>query len=352
MRRREFIQQSAALTAGIWLTPNTFNVNIQQVSWFEKKLKPVGRALELNGYYVWCNAPIKGADGKIHVFFSRWDAKKNMSGWINGSEIAHAVADTPEDNFNVTGTVLAPRKGYWDATTCHNPFITTFNNRFYLYYMGNSNGKTNTKCIGLATSDSLDGPWQRYDQPILLPGKQGSWDDHCTTNPSVIYHNNRYLLYYKSWNTKEYDEAKGAIKGNRKYGLAISNKPEGPFIKYNGNPVIDFSHRGNNAQLEDAFVWCQENNLYMIARDMGYYNHEYGIIMHSKKGKNWSKPQIAFYEANKYINQPPAPKYLSRYGRFERPQLLIENGKPAYLFTASQGGKYMTASSFIFKIAE
>jgi len=35
---------------------------------------------------------------------------------------------------------------------------------------------------------------------------------------------------------------------------------------------------------------------------------------------------------------------------FERTQLLFKNGKPAYLFTASHGGKYMTASSFIFKI--
>lgn len=88
----------------------------------------------------------------------------------------------------------------------------------------------------------------------------------------------------------------------------------------------------------------------MLARDMGYYNHQYGIIMNTRDGKKWGKPEIAFYEADKYINQPPAPSHLSRYGRFERPQLLLENGKPTYLFTASQGGQFMTASSFIFKI--
>ncbi|MCH5597359.1 glycoside hydrolase family protein [Niabella ginsengisoli] len=273
-----------------------------------------------------------------------------MSGWINGCEIAHAVADNPESEFNVVGTILKPREGYWDATTCHNPFITTFNGKYYLYYMGNSNGKTNTKRIGLAVSESLNGPWQRTDAPILLPGPEGGWDDHCTTNPSVIHHKGKYLLYYKSWNTKEYEETKGSIRGNRKYGLAIADNPEGPFIKYDGNPVIDFSKRGNNAQLEDAFVWYEKNKFYMIARDMGYYNHEYGIIMHSKTGKHWSKPEIAFYEADKYIKQAPAPSHLSRYGRFERPQLLLENGKPTYLFMTSQGGKFMTASSFIFKI--
>lgn len=350
MKRREFIQMNSLLASGILLLQEDAFAAKPGVSNFAKHLKPVGRALELEGYYVWCNTPIIGPDEKVHVFFSRWDSRKKMSGWINGCEIAHAVADSPESEFKVIDTVLAPRPGNWDATTCHNPFITRFNNKYYLYYMGNSNGKTNTKRIGLAIADSLYGPWERRDTPILLPGAEGSWDDHCTTNPSVIYHNGKYLLFYKSWNTQEYEKATGSIRGNRKYGLSIADHPEGPFIKYNQNPIIDFSHRGNNAQLEDAFVWHQHNRFFMIARDMGYFNHEYGIIMHSKNGTHWSKPKIAFYEADKYIKQPPAPAHLKRYGRFERPQLLLVNGKPAYLFTASQGGKFMTASSFIFKI--
>lgn len=88
----------------------------------------------------------------------------------------------------------------------------------------------------------------------------------------------------------------------------------------------------------------------MIARDMGIFNHENEIILNSKDGIRWSEPEIAYYAADKYIQQPPAPAHLKKYGRFERPQILFHKGKPAYLFTTSQGGKYMTASSFIFKI--
>ena len=88
----------------------------------------------------------------------------------------------------------------------------------------------------------------------------------------------------------------------------------------------------------------------MIARDMGFYNHNNGIIMQSKNGINWSEPAIAYYEASHYIDQPAPPPNLKKYGRFERPQLLILKNKPAYLFTTSQGGKFMTASPFIFKI--
>lgn len=322
------------------------------VSEFSKRLSPVGRALELEQYYVWCNSPIEGPDGKIHVFFSRWPATKGMSGWINGCEIAHAVAANAESPFEVVGTVLAPRgEGYWDGTTCHNPHIQYVDGTYCLFYMGNANGKTDTKRIGLATASSLYGPWKRPDAPLLEPGMPGSWDDHCTTNPAFVKHpDGSYWLYYKSWNTHEYQTMKGPIRGNRKYGLAVADKLEGPYRKYKHNPVIDFSQRGENRQFEDAFVWLEDNRFNMLARDMGVYNHEAGLYLESRDGKSWSDPLIAYYEASAYIQQPPAPPHLKRYGRFERPQLLFQNGKPTYLFTASQGGKFMTSSAFIFKI--
>jgi hypothetical protein len=352
MNRRAFLSQLSIVGAGACIPHWCAGSFFMNESSFAKRLKPVGRALELEDYYVWCNSPIEGPDGKIHVFFSRWIKKKGMGGWINGSEIAHAVADSPESAFEVIGTVLAPRPGYFDATTCHNPSIKKVDGKYCLFYMGNSNGKTNTKCIGLAISDSLYGPWKRPDSPLLEAGEPGAWDDHCTTNPAFIKHpNGQYWLYYKSWNTKEYETSTDpVVKGNRKYGLAIADKLEGPYIKYSGNPVIDFSSRPNNAQFEDAFVWMEHKRFKMIARDMGIFNHENGIIMDSKDGIKWNEPEIAYYSADKYIQQPPPPSYLKKYGRFERPQILFLKGKPAYLFTTSQGGKYMTASSFIFKI--
>jgi hypothetical protein len=63
----------------------------------------------------------------------------------------------------------------------------------------------------------------------------------------------------------------------------------------------------------------------LIARDMGFFNHEYGLIFESADGIHWNEPEIAWYQTDYYFNQPPAPKHLSRYGRFERPQLLMKN---------------------------
>ncbi|WP_324677466.1 glycoside hydrolase family protein [Hymenobacter sp. GOD-10R] len=324
------------------------------LSKFSKHLHPVGRALEMPDWYVWCNSPIYGPDGKVHVFFSRWPAKRGMGGWINSSEIAHAVGDSPEGPFQYLETVLAPRgPGFWDATTCHNPHIQFVDGKYCLFFMGNSNGKTDTKRIGLATADSLNGPWKRPDQPLLLPGETGAWDDHCTTNPAFVkLPNGQYWLYYKSWNTADYVNSKDpVIRGNRKYGLAIADQLEGPYVKYAGNPVVDFSKQGNNKQFEDAYVWRQHNKFHMLARDMGVYSQEVGLYLESEDGKKWDYPLIAFFPVRDYLQEPPAPANLKRYGRLERPQLLMRNGKPEYMFCASQGGKAMTASSFMFRIS-
>src|SRR5690554_3433381 len=160
LNRRIFLKQlcftpllfSAKTQAGFYF--NSFAE--PKESGFSKKLKPVGRILEEEGYYVWCNTPIYGDDNKVHVFYSRWPEKYGMGGWIHQCEIAHAVANTPESKFRHLETVLSPREGFFDATTCHNPNIQKVNGEYCLFYMGNSNGKTNTKRIGLATSKSLN----------------------------------------------------------------------------------------------------------------------------------------------------------------------------------------------------
>ncbi len=292
-----------------------------------------------------------GEDEKVHLFYSRWPKRYGMGGWIHQSEIAHAVADTPEGPYEKLGTVLAPRPGFFDATTCHNPHIQLIGGTYYLFYMGNSDKTVNSKRIGVATASSLYGPWQRMEQPLLEAGEEGAWDDCNTTNPAFIIHpNGESWLYYKSWNKDDYRNESGPIRANRKYGLAIAENVLGHYKRYSGNPVVDFSALGDNKQVEDAYVY-QENGLFkMLMRDMGYFDHEVGLIFTSVDGIHWGEPKIAWFGADAYLHEPPAPQHLKRYGRFERPQLLMKNGKPAYLFTAMQGGRYETSSGFVFKI--
>ncbi|RZK88064.1 MAG: hypothetical protein EOO62_38235 [Hymenobacter sp.] len=86
MKRRDFIHQTALVSTLLALPTLGFADGPQtgKISAFAKKLTPVSRALEMEGYYVRCNSPIFGLDGKVHAFFSRWVATKGMGGWING----------------------------------------------------------------------------------------------------------------------------------------------------------------------------------------------------------------------------------------------------------------------------
>jgi len=351
--RKEFLHTSALGMAAVLLGSSfTSLLSSEENPYF--RLKPIGRSLALDGYYIWCSSPIWGEDGKVHLFYSRWKKEKGMGGWLNGSEICRAEANSPFDIFEHKQVILAPRgEGFWDATTCHNPLIKKVGDKYLLFFMGNFNGKTNTKRIGLATSKSLDGPWTRPDQPLLLPGKEGSWDDHCTTNPAFVKGNDgKYWLFYKSWNTHEYETQKGSVRGNRKYGLAKSDSPLGPYLKVSENPVIDFSSLPNNAQLEDAFVWKQKDKFHMIARDMGFFNHEFGLHLITKDGISWTKPEIAYLNMAHYTKEPNPPAHLKRFGRLERPMLLLDKDgeTPRFLFGATQGGDFQTSTTFVFEI--
>lgn len=317
-----------------------------------KRLRPLGRILDSPDYYVWCCAPVYGKDGRVHVFYSRWLKKYGMGGWLSKSEIAHAVADQPEGPYRVVGTILKPRAGSFDATSCHNPHIQFLNGKYYLFYMGTSDGTVNTKRIGLATASSPDGPWTRSPAPLLQPGQQGAWDDCCTSNPAFIMVNGSCRLYYKSWNTAEYAAGRGPVKGNRKYGLALTDNIYGPYRRYKDNPVIDLSALGDNKQVEDGFIFKDGEQFCMLMRDMGYFDETVGLLFTSADGLRWSRPSIAWLGMSAYLAESVPPSHLKRYGRFERPQLLMKEGKPAYLFTAAQGGRYGTATGFVFKIEQ
>ncbi len=106
---------------------------------------PAANRFAEEGYFVWGGAPVKGADGKYHVFYSRWAVKYGFApGWAIHSEIAYAVADKPAGPYHHVNVALPPRginpttgTKYWDADVTHNANAFFHNGKYYLYYMGN-----------------------------------------------------------------------------------------------------------------------------------------------------------------------------------------------------------------------
>ncbi|VGO17448.1 hypothetical protein PDESU_06044 [Pontiella desulfatans] len=325
------------------------------VSDFCESLTGVGRILEDPDYNVWGCSPIYGPDGKVHVFYSRWLNEADHEGWLTCCEIAHAVADDPAGPYETVDVAVKGRgDDWWDAMTCHNPTIHKVGEKYVLFYMGTSDGTVYTKRVGMATSDSLYGPWERSPGPIIQTDPDPkAWNSMCTSNPAFVKVSDDELrLYYKSWSIAdwEYDLEHGdGIRTNRQYGMTIAKSLDSPWVKQcEGGPIIDLRYIGKNAQCEDAYIWIEDGLFKMILRDMGYWNHEYGLYFESEDGIHWGDPQISFWNSHRYFDEPP--NGLDREGRFERPQLLLRNGKPEYLFCAFRGGKYNTSSGAVLKV--
>jgi hypothetical protein len=332
---------------------------------FCRRLEPVGRILEMDGWTCWGCSPVEDDDGRVHVFFSRWPAEcpelgdEPKAGWILHTEIAHAVADRPEGPYTFVGTAIPSGRGAgrWDGQAVHNPTVHRIGNRYVIFHMGNRlpdpwpddpserfSALIATKRVGAHAAHSLDGPWEPLtDGPLIDAGPRPSWDDAMVSNPAYLaMPDGRHALYFKgmdfeSWTTRG---------GHRAYGVAIADRLEGPYRKHPDNPILDCPELGPGVEDGTAF---RENGRYsFVMRDMGWFNYKGGLLLESEDGLRWSPPKIAYHGLDRYFDEPdPGP---SRQHQLERPQILVRDGRPAYLFAASVGGRYRTASPVVFRI--
>ena len=314
---------------------------------FIEKLAPSVKngGFEMKDYWVWGASVIKGEDDKYHMFASRWPKKYPFfNGYIFYSEIVRAVADKPEGPFKFKEVVMKKRGSqFWDGRTTHNPTIHKYGDTYLLFYIGTTFQKDAPGAklleeplsqemqdfkrktygnlrIGMATSKSVFGPWERKDAPILEP-RPGKWDDNVTTNPApCVVDDGSILLVYRS-NIPE--------KGTR-LGVAKAEKLGAPFKRIR-DKYMDF-------HVEDPYIWWVEDHYEMIAKDQsGKLTEEYqaGVHATSKDGIDWtiSNPAKAYSREITWDDGTTV-----NLGSFERPQLLIEDGKPVCLYCATGDG--------------
>lgn len=306
-----------------------------EVSELARNLRPVGRILQLDGWFVWGSSPIDGPDGNVHLFTSRWPEKTGHRGWSTHSEIIHSVGETAEGPFEVADVALQGRGGSaWDAAMVHNPTIHRFDGRYYLFHIGNRDGRPFTQQIGVAVADDLHGPWERFDEPILGPGLHGAWDWLMATNPAMLRdRDGRFRLYYKSWDLRD---------KKRKMGLEVADDVLGPYEKHPENPIVDYSDRGK--QVEDACVWLEDGRFFMLMADdnEGVVKKHAGALISSEDGVHWSEPMLGYDTTDAYFGGPTV--------RFERPQVLLRDDRPAYLYLSMQGTEGELDSSAVLRV--
>ena len=313
-------------------------------------------------YNIWCGSAVKGDDGKYHLFYSRWPKQLGHKAWVTHSEVAHAVADSSFGPYKHAGVAL-PERGseFWDGLCTHNPTIIRAGGKYYLYYMGNTGDRAagaqmnwtysvdantkeisskdqkqplnwthrNNQRIGVAVADKPEGPWQRFDKPVLdVSSDPDAFDALMVSNPSVTGKpDGGFLMVYKGV----------AKKGKMPFGgpvyhlVATSDSPTGPFKKYL-KPV--FGKEGVAFAAEDPYIWSEGGRYLAIVKDNSGNFTEKGYslaLFESDDGIDWK-------QAKHVLVTTPEIKWADgrtqKLNAMERPQLYRENGKPVALFCA------------------
>jgi hypothetical protein len=292
---------------------------------------PENAIFQEKDYLVWCGSMVKGDDNKYYLFYSRWPKSKKHQAWVTDSEVAVAVADAPTGPYKFVKVVLPKRaKKYWDADVTHNPTVHKFGNKYYLYYMGNyGNGEwwnhRNHQRIGVAVANSPTGNWKRCKKP-LVDTTTNSFDHLLTSNPSVTQRpDGKFLMVYKA-----VSNGKMPFGGRVLHGVAIADKPEGPFIK---QPKPVFVKDTVKFAAEDPYIWFQEGKYWAIVKDMKGVFTNAGTslaLFESMNGLDWQPAKHILVSTLKI----PITNGFKEVVKLERPQLYFENGKPKVLFCA------------------
>ncbi len=313
-------------------------------------------AVKGGGFYsedhmIWCGSVVKGEDERFHMFASRWDRKLGFgANWLFNCEVVRASSDRPEGPYKFEEVVL-PRRGreYFDGMNTHNPYIRYWNGKYYLYYMGTTYGGAipkhmdeissersievwNRKRIGLAVSDSVFGPWERRDTPLLEPRDCSHWDCTVTTNPAVaILPDGKTYLLYKS---------RSCANGTLKIGVAMAEKPDGEFHRLTEEPIFTFSNP--DFHLEDPYLWYEDGKFRLLIKDdfkrgSGGICGEWGAGLYGESDDciHWT-----------FADEPKAYSRTVTWDdgsvttqcNLERPFLLLQDGKPTHLFLATGDG--------------
>ncbi|MDO6761323.1 family 43 glycosylhydrolase [Tamlana sp. 2_MG-2023] len=202
-------------------------------------------------YYVWYSKSVGKTDG-----FGGDIDKDKVFPW-DRCDIWYA---TSEDGWTWKEEGLAvPRgeKGAYDDRSVFTVEIMEHEGMYYLCYQtvkSPYNVRVKNQ-VGLAWSNSPNGPWTKSEEPILSPADNGVWkgdtqnrflvekkgdfDSHKVHDPCIIPFNGKFYLYYKG---EQMGEAITFGGRQIRHGVAIADNPKGPYVKSPYNPISNSGH--------------------------------------------------------------------------------------------------------------
>lgn len=241
---------------------------------------------------------------KYYVYYTRSPKTPAPVGYAKSDENLPAVTWDLCDIYYATSTdgitwkeqgpaVKRGPKGEFDDRSVFTPDIMCYKGKYYLYYQAvKAPYKIRSKnVIGMSWAESPDGPWHRCPHPVLEPGESGEWegdsddrskitrygafDSHKVHDPNLIIRDGKIWMYYKAHPMGINSKIKKPYP-DFSMGLAIAEKPEGPFIKHEKNPVSASGH--------EALVWPYKEGVATLITANG---PEKNTIQWAKDGVNF-----------------------------------------------------------------
>ncbi len=248
---------------------------------------------------------------KIEDFYYVWYSRGPVKTGYNATVWYATSLDGV--NWTEKGEAVAKgASGTWDEASVFTPNILVAEGKYWLFYTGISKHpkvKPDSK-IGIAVSDSPDGPWERLsNNPVLKNSERKSdFDSHLVDDSCLIVRDGKYWFYYKG-------RQLGKSPSQTQMGLAISENPGGPYIRHKGSPVIPGNH--------EVVVWPQGTGVAAMIGKVGPKDIV-RTIQYAEDGVNFTKTHDLSEEA--FAGGTFRPEAFTNSNKGEAPTWGVEIG--------------------------
>ena len=227
------------------------------------------------------------------------------------------ATSTDGQQWTEKGMALAKGEaGTWEGASVFTPNILVAEGRYWLFYTGTSRkfkrGFNPDSKIGIAVADSPDGPWERLATNPALKNSDNKedFDSHLVDDACLVVRGGKYWFYYKG-------RQLGKGPGQTKMGVAIADKPQGPYVKSESNPVIQGNH--------EVLVWPQGAGVAAMIGSTGPKEITKSVL-YAEDGINFSK--IRDVEKGPWAGGAYRPEAFTDSGTGSMPTWGVEIGRP------------------------
>ncbi len=231
-------------------------------------------------------------------------------GWLNktitAAPLSFSSIAMPDYPTAVAGN---PFVGGWYA----DPDTEIYENEYWVYPTYSDIYEKQTFLDAFSSSDLVK--WTKH--PNILTIDNVKWATKAVWAPAPITRNGRYYIYFGANDIQEHEDEAGMIGG---IGVAVSDKPGGPYIDAIGKPLIGHYHNGAQPIDQDVFI-----------DDDGQAYIYYGGHSHANVAKlNEDMISIGTFDDGTQFKEITPENYV------EGSQMIKRNG--TYYFMWSEGG--------------